>query len=144
MFCLFCFSAGQDDYDRIRPLSYLNTDVFLLLFSVISQASLENIKAKWWPEIAQHCPNTPVILVGTKSDLRDDQNIQTALGQRGLSMVQTEEGMNLARHIGAVAYHECSALTQQSLKQVFDDAIRIGLERKHKQLDNHTAGCVVS
>ena len=44
-------TAGQEDYDRLRPLSYPQTDVFLVCFSIISRASLENIKTKWVPEI---------------------------------------------------------------------------------------------
>ena len=57
---------------RLRPLSYPQTDVFLICFSLVSPASFENVRAKWFPEVSHHCPNTPVILVGTKLDLRDD------------------------------------------------------------------------
>jgi len=57
---------------RLRPLSYPQTDVFLICFSLVSPASYENVRAKWFPEVSHHCPNTPVILVGTKLDLRDD------------------------------------------------------------------------
>ena len=60
-------------YCRLRPLSYPQTDVFLICFSLVSPASYENVRAKWFPEVSHHCPNTPVILVGTKLDLRDDQ-----------------------------------------------------------------------
>merc|ERR1711879_9994 len=49
-------TAGQEDYDRLRPLSYPQTDVFLICFSVISEASLKNVKSKWAPEINNHCP----------------------------------------------------------------------------------------
>ena len=65
-------TAGQEDYDRLRPLSYPQTDVFLVCFSLISPSSFENIKTKWIPEISHHCPNVPFLLVGTKLDLRDD------------------------------------------------------------------------
>jgi len=37
-------TAGQEDYDRLRPLSYPQTDVFLICFSVNSPASFENVK----------------------------------------------------------------------------------------------------
>merc|ERR1719316_2479135 len=63
-------TAGQEDYDRLRPLSYPQTDVFLVAFSLISRASFENVKQKWWPELKHHCPGVPTILVGTKLDLR--------------------------------------------------------------------------
>ena len=65
-------TAGQEDYDRLRPLSYPQTDVFLVAFSLISRASFENVKQKWYPELKHHCPNVPMILVGTKLDLRSD------------------------------------------------------------------------
>lgn len=57
-------TAGQEDYDRLRPLSYPQTDVFVLCFSVISPTSFTNITNKWMPEIRHHCPDTPVILCG--------------------------------------------------------------------------------
>uniref|UniRef100_A0A2I3GQQ7 Ras-related C3 botulinum toxin substrate 1 n=1 Tax=Nomascus leucogenys TaxID=61853 RepID=A0A2I3GQQ7_NOMLE len=60
--------------DRLRPLSYLQADVFLICFSLVSPASFENVRAKWYPEVRHHCPNTPIILVGTKLDLRDDKD----------------------------------------------------------------------
>ena len=44
---LFSFKIlGQEDYDRLRPLSYPQTDVFLVCFSVVSPASFENVKEK--------------------------------------------------------------------------------------------------
>jgi Ras-related C3 botulinum toxin substrate 1 len=65
-------TAGQEDYDRLRPLSYPMTDVFLVCFSVVSPTSYENVSAKWIPELRHHAPNAPIILVGTKTDLRED------------------------------------------------------------------------
>lgn len=44
-------TAGQEDYDRLRPLSYPQTDVFLLCFAINTPTSFENIKQKWYPEI---------------------------------------------------------------------------------------------
>ena len=66
MFLLFFFVF------RLRPLSYPQTDVFLICFSVISQASAGNVVSKWYKEINNHCPGTPIVLVGTKADLRED------------------------------------------------------------------------
>lgn len=47
--------SGQEDYDRLRPLSYPQTDVFLVCFSVVSPSSYENVKEKVSFEISFHC-----------------------------------------------------------------------------------------
>jgi Ras-related C3 botulinum toxin substrate 1 len=65
-------TAGQEDYDRLRPLSYPTTDVFIICFAIDSPPSFENVKSKWSNEIKYYCPNVPIILVGTKLDKRDD------------------------------------------------------------------------
>lgn len=62
------------DYDRLRPLSYPQTDVFLVCYSVVNPASFDNVRAKWSPEIKHNNPETPVVLVGTKLDLREDKH----------------------------------------------------------------------
>lgn len=59
-------TVGQEDYDQLRPLSYPQTDIFLVCFSVVSLSSFENVRAKWLPEIQHHAPGVPFILVGTK------------------------------------------------------------------------------
>jgi len=126
-------TAGQEDYDRLRPLSYPQTDVFLVCFSVISKDSHGNVKSKWVPEIQHHAPGVPILLVGTKSDLRNDKATAQQLANRGTSMVSKAEGDSLARDVGAEKYVECSALTQEGLKQVFDDAIRAAMQPKKKK-----------
>jgi len=125
-------TAGQEDYDRLRPLSYPQTDVFLVCFSVISSSSFENVKTKWVPEIQHHAPNVPILLVGTKSDLRKDDNTIKQLNSRSQSMVTVEAAQRMAKEIGAVNFLECSALTQEGLKQVFDDAIRAAMSTPNK------------
>jgi len=126
-------TAGQEDSDRLRPLSYPQTDVFLICFSIISPQSFENVKSKWAPEIAHHAPDVPVILVGTKADLRGDSNMQATLAAKGLHMVTPEESAGRMKEIGAIAYLECSALTQEGLKTVFDEAIRAALNKNTKK-----------
>ncbi|MCD9638484.1 Rac-like GTP-binding protein arac11 [Datura stramonium] len=66
-------TAGQEDYNRLRPLSYRGADVFILAFSLISKASYENVAKKWIPELKHYAPGVPIVLVGTKLDLRDDK-----------------------------------------------------------------------
>jgi len=113
-------TAGQEDYDRLRPLSYPQTDVFIICFSLVNQASFDNVKGKWFPEVRHHCPKTSIILVGTKSDLRDDPKDS----QKFPHKISNSQGSGLAKEIGAVKYLECSALTNKGLKAVFDEAIR--------------------
>jgi Ras-related C3 botulinum toxin substrate 1 len=133
-------TAGQEDYDRLRPLSYPQTDVFLVCFSIISPASFENVKSKWYPEIQHHSPGTPMILVGTKSDLRNDAAMASQLQSKGLRMIEKDAAMALAKEINAVEYHECSALTQDGLKNVFDRAIHVGLNKPKKK---KSGGCSI-
>ena len=71
-----------------------------------------------------HCPSTPIILVGTKLDLRDDKSTIEKLRDKKLSPISYPQGLAMAKEIGAVKYLECSALTQKGLKTVFDEAIR--------------------
>ena len=121
-------TAGQEDYDRLRPLSYPSTDVFLVCFSVISPPSFENVKEKWFPEVHHHCPGVPCLVVGTQVDLRDDKVIIEKLRRQRLRPITAEQGERLARELRAVKYVECSALTQRGLKNVFDEAIVAALE----------------
>jgi cell division control protein 42 len=118
----FTLFPGQEDYDRLRPLSYPQTDVFLVCFSVTSPASFENVKEKWFPEVHHHCPGVPCLIVGTQIDLRDDSQVLEKLARQKQRPVATEMGDRLARELGAVKYVECSALTQKGLKNVFDEA----------------------
>ena len=69
------------DTFRLRPLSYPQTDVFLVCFSTVSPSSFENVKEKWVPEITHHCQKTPFLLVGTQIDLRDDAATIEKLGR---------------------------------------------------------------
>ena len=117
-------TAGQEDYDRLRPLSYPQTDVFLICFSIVSPPSFDNVKAKWYPEIEHHAPNVPIILVGTKLDLRDDKATVDGLRAKRMEPVSYEQALMVSKDIRAHKYLECSALTQRNLKSVFDEAIR--------------------
>ena len=118
-------TAGQEDYDRLRPLSYPQTDVFLVCFSVTSPASFENVKEKWFPEVHHHCPGVPCLIVGTQVDLRDDPAVIEKLSRAKQRPVPMEAGERLARELGAVKYVECSALTQKGLKNVFDEVSHV-------------------
>jgi len=125
-------TAGQEDYDRLRPLSYPQTDVFILCYSIIAPSSFDNISTKWFPEIDHHSRGTPFLLVGTKQDLRDDPGIISQLKEQGKGPVSMDMGTMKASELGATTCLECSALTQVGLKEVFDKAIQCVLEQSSK------------
>ncbi|MGH0136071.1 UNVERIFIED_CONTAM: hypothetical protein FKN15_019029 [Acipenser sinensis] len=107
-------TAGQEDYDRLRPLSYPQTDVFLICFSLVSPASFENVRAKWYPEVRHHCPNTPIILVGTKLDLRDDKDTIERLRDKKLAPITYPQGLAMAREIEVLALGWCTSAVRLS------------------------------
>ncbi|KAL7004789.1 Rho GTPase protein rac1 [Cystobasidiomycetes sp. EMM_F5] len=96
-------TAGQEDYDRLRPLSYPQTDVFLICFSLVSPPSFENVKTKWYPEIQHHAPSTPIILVGTKLDLRGNEETVMKLAERRMEPISYEQAMVIKKEINARA-----------------------------------------
>ncbi|KAF4533198.1 hypothetical protein B566_EDAN001740 [Ephemera danica] len=128
-------TAGEEDYDKLRPLSYPRTDVFLACFAIDSPDSFANIKLKWIPELRHNCPRTPIILVGTKADLRNDSTLQR-LQSEGMVPVSPAEAEDLRHKVRLAYYAECSALTREGVKHIFDQAIiqaLIELKRKNKQ-----------
>jgi len=133
-------TAGQEEYDRLRPLSYANANVFLICFSVVNPVSFENVSAKWYPEVMHFCPEVPQILVGTKLDIRNDAPTLEKLKSQGQKPIPTEQGHDLARRIKAVKYMECSAKTTENLKSVFDEAVKAVLFLANKK---KRKGCVL-
>ena len=126
-------TAGQEDYDRLRPLSYPDTDVILMCFSIDSPDSLENIPEKWTPEVKHFCPNVPIILVGNKKDLRHDENTRRELAKMKQEPVKPDEGRSMAEKINAFGYLECSAKTKEGVREVFETATRAALQVKKKK-----------
>ena len=80
-----------------------------------------------------HAADVPFILVGTKADLRGDEDWAARLRAEGRAPIAAAEGERLAEQLGAVKYLECSALTQAGLKRVFDEAIKVALARKEER-----------
>ncbi|XP_078741201.1 rho-related GTP-binding protein RhoG-like, partial [Lampetra fluviatilis] len=114
----------QEEYDRLRTLSYPQTSVFIVCFSLASPTSYENVRLKWHPEVTHHCPGAPLLLVGTKADLRSDPDTLRKLKETGQAPVSSHQGTALARQVRAVRYLECSALTQDGIRVVFEEAVR--------------------
>jgi Ras-related C3 botulinum toxin substrate 1 len=104
------------------------------------------------PEVRHHAPGVPMILVGTKLDLRDDPVSVQRLKERRFAPISFAAGMQLAKEIGAVRYVEASSKTQKGLKSVFDEAIRavltphdrnLTLGAKDKKKKNKDKICVI-
>ena len=123
-------TAGQEDYDRLRPLSYSKTDVFLVCFSLISPTSFTNVGHKWVPEIKHHTTNVPYVLVGTQLDLREDSKTVSELAKRNKLPITYREGLEKANSLGADGYVECSALTLQNVHHVFQEAVKVAFQPK--------------
>ncbi|OXA52053.1 ras-like GTP-binding protein Rho1 [Folsomia candida] len=123
-------TAGQEDYDRLRPLSYPDTDVLLICFSVDNPDSLQNVMEKWGPECSHFCPDVPIVLCGNKIDLRDDPMLVETLALINHTPVGFEVGQEVASKINAVAYVECSALTREGVHNVFETSVRACMKQK--------------
>ncbi|XDV36823.1 hypothetical protein PO909_006544 [Leuciscus waleckii] len=106
-------TAGQEEYDRLRTLSYPQTNVFIICYSIGSPSSFANVRH-----------NVPILLVGTKRDLRSDTETVKKLKEQGLAPTTNQQGGALAKQIGAVKYMECSALLQEGVREVFVEAVR--------------------
>ncbi|KAF3936425.1 hypothetical protein ABW19_dt0204051 [Dactylella cylindrospora] len=119
-------TAGQEDYDRLRPLSYPDSHVILICFAVDSPDSLDNVQEKWISEVLHFCQGLPIILVGCKKDLRFDPKTIEELRKTSQKPVSPEE-------IGAVKYLECSAKTNEGVREVFEHATRAALLTQKKK-----------
>ncbi|CAF1011661.1 unnamed protein product [Adineta steineri] len=123
-------TAGQEDFDRLRPLSYPDTNIVLICFSIDSSISATSVIEKWMPEIRHFCGPCPVILVGCKKDLRTDIQTITKLKHEGEKPMTTETGKQLAAQIKADAYMECSAKTREGVQELFVHAARLSLKKR--------------
>ncbi|KPI38777.1 GTP-binding protein rhoA [Cyphellophora attinorum] len=120
-------TAGQEDYDRLRPLSYPDSHVILICFAVDSPDSLDNVQEKWISEVLHFCQGLPIILVGCKSDLRHDPKTIEELAKTSQKPVTPEQGEEVRKKIGAYKYLECSAKTNHGVREVFESATRAAL-----------------
>ncbi|AMD21531.1 HFL325Cp [Eremothecium sinecaudum] len=136
-------TAGQEEFDRLRSLSYSDTHTIMLCFSVDSRDSLENVKNKWVGEIADHCEGVKLVLVALKCDLRSseeygNENAITAdsiknqqqngeMGNNNNTLITYEEGLLMAKEIRALRYLECSAKMNRGVNEAFTEAARCAL-----------------
>ncbi|KAJ5500479.1 Rho GTPase Rho1 [Penicillium expansum] len=120
-------TAGQEDYDRLRPLSYPDSHVILICFAVDSPDSLDNVQEKWISEVLHFCQGLPIILVDLPAPVSQDQ------------------GEEVRKKIGAYKYLECSARTNEGVREVFEAATRAALLKavKGKGGRKQGKGCLI-
>ncbi|XP_040914391.1 rho-related GTP-binding protein RhoF [Toxotes jaculatrix] len=126
-------TAGQDDYDRLRPLSYQEANLILVCFDVTNPTSFENVLIKWHPEVKHFCRDTPVILIGCKTDLRKDKECTRKLRAMSLAPITYTQGEETRQHMNADLYLECSAKYQENVEDVFREATKRALAFSRKQ-----------
>lgn len=126
-------TAGEEDFDRLRPLSYCDTHIVLICYCVNHPTSAANVTEKWIPEIRHFCGKCPVILVACKTDLRTDQQVIEKLQRQNEKPVSTEFGQQLALRVKANAFMECSAKTGDGIMELFDRATRLSLEKNSQR-----------
>ncbi|XP_004713631.1 rho-related GTP-binding protein RhoD [Echinops telfairi] len=123
-------TAGQDDYDRMRPLFYSEANVLLLCFDVTNPHSFHNVSERWYPEVSHFCKEIPIVVVGCKTDLRKDKTMVNKLRKKRLEPVTYHRGQEMARSVGAVTYLECSARLQENIRSVFEEAAAVALSSR--------------
>ena len=109
--------------------------MLLLAFSLVDPASFSDIVSLWNPEVEQYCPGVPKILVGSKLDLRDDNDIVLTLKGRGFAPISSPQGLQVMKDIGATAYVECSATACVGVDYLFNHCVISAL---NKQLNGTT------
>ena len=120
-------TQGQEDYDRLRPLCYPDTDVVLAVFFIIEPDSLYNAVETWFPEVKHFCPNTPIVLLGYKSDLRNDPATLRKLSKVNQKPVPFEMGEHIANELDAVVYLECSTGGSE-IEKILEETVRASLD----------------
>ncbi|XP_012345204.1 rho-related BTB domain-containing protein 1 isoform X1 [Apis florea] len=131
------------DHEKDRRFAYGRSDVVLLCFSITNPVSLRNCKAMWYPEIRRFCPQTPVLLVGCKNDLRYMYRDETYLSYfrdrspfvratRKSDLVMPDQARAVARELG-VCYYETSVFTYYGVNEVFENSIRAALIARRQQ-----------
>ncbi|XP_023145969.2 rho-related GTP-binding protein RhoF [Amphiprion ocellaris] len=126
-------TAGQEDYDRLRPLSYQEANLILVCFDVTNPTSFENVMIKWYPEVKHFCQDVPVILIGCKTDLRKDKECARKLKAMDLAPITYTQGEETRQQMNAELYLECSAKYQENVEDIFREATKKALAFRRKQ-----------
>ncbi|XP_059560865.1 rho-related GTP-binding protein RhoE [Myotis daubentonii] len=134
-------TSGSPYYDNVRPLSYPDSDAVLICFDISRPETLDSVLKKWKGEIQEFCPNTKMLMVGCKSDLRTDVSTLVELSNHRQTPVSYDQGANMAKQIGAATYIECSALqSENSVRDIFHVATLACVTKQIKTLSGN--GCL--
>ncbi|XP_037825600.1 ras-like GTP-binding protein RhoL [Lucilia sericata] len=120
-------TAGLEEYKRLRPLAYPNTDCLVLCYSIAHADSFKHIEDYWLPEFRMYCKGVPFILVGTQLDLRGANSVEN------LKCLTAEQGHSLKDKIKAYSFVECSAKDINSLNKVIEEAVRAAINKPIKK-----------
>ncbi|XP_074021057.1 rho-related GTP-binding protein Rho6 [Numenius arquata] len=127
-------TSGSPYYDNVRPLCYSDSDAVLLCFDISRPETLDSASKKWKSEILDYCPNTRVLLIGCKTDLRTDLSTLMELSHQKQAPISYEQGCAAARQLGAEGYLECSAFTsEKSVHSIFRTVSGICLSKPPPQ-----------
>ncbi len=96
------------------------------MFSVVNPTSFENVLLKWLPEVRHHMPHTPILLCGSKIDLRNDKEVIKKLHAKGFNTISKEEGELMAKECGFVGYLENSSITNSGIAETFNAVVCTG------------------
>lgn len=133
-------TAGQEEFDRLRSLSYSDTHCIMLCFSVDSRDSLENAQTKWKQEIVDNCGGIKLVLVALKCDLRSQQDDDD---MRQSDLIPYEEGVAVAKQVGALRYLECSAKDDRGVREAFTEAARVALSTPNLADEESKSTCTI-
>lgn len=127
-------TAGAEDYDRVRPVVYPGTDVFILLFDVSgSSEAFAKLESYWFAELQYYCPDVPIILVASKIDLRDMNECT----------IDSHQGRKMATAIHAACYFEISSRNRKGLTELFVEVVRIGYHYQLTSAGKSSKNCTL-
>ncbi|GMM53175.1 Rho family GTPase [Starmerella bacillaris] len=133
-------TAGQEEFDRLRSLSYSDTHCIMLCFSIDSRDSLENAQTKWVAEIIDNCQGIKLVLVALKCDLRNQQDDDD---MRQSDLISYEEGVAVAKKVGALRYLECSSKEDRGVREAFTEAARVALSATNVNDPHEEKSCTI-
>ncbi|XP_056593164.1 rho-related GTP-binding protein RhoF [Triplophysa dalaica] len=125
-------TAGQEDYDRLRPLSYQDVNLVLICYDVTNPTSFENVTIKWFPEVHHFCHDTPIILIGCKTDLRNNKEKMRKLKASDMAPITYLQGEEIQKQLKAEVYLECSAKYRENVEDIFRETAKRALAARAK------------